>query len=312
MINALKNKTKVILRNFLTQSLLFRYLGKLIVVNNQRKILEHTKSNKVIFLNPVSPTLGKGKLDNYFHFIFDLLFPLNKLINDSPNDVVFAFKDIGLYTDRLKSLFCKRIIIIENKENFDDVKQSSLIGMNPKWVHITDETALNFKNDVFNKLGIRESVDIPKKIILVERIPLDTEIKSRAISKVGGSSRRSILNHDELSIALKSMIKPPYEFLNLQMENLSFSQQALFFDSAVIMIAQHGAALANALWMKTGSILIELSSYKSRDHGSSICRINEKKYYLYQTDSEHPKIDIDHFKKWILNNANLEKYFYNK
>ncbi|MGH7884164.1 MAG: glycosyltransferase 61 family protein [Thermodesulfobacteriota bacterium] len=247
-------------------------------------------------------------MDNYFHFIFDLLFPLNLLMKKISYDVVFAFKYIGVNTERLQNLFPGRIKILDNEDEFKDIKKIDIIGMNPKWVHITNESAENFKNDICNKFGIIQSCE-SKKVILIERVPLDTEFISKAVSKVGGSLRRSIINHYDLSLAIESIVKPEYEFLNLQMEKISFSEQIQLFDSAAVMISQHGAALANSLWMKPGSVLIELSNYKNRNHGYIICRAKEINYYLYKTDGQQAQIDIDHFLNWLVNDIALNEYF---
>jgi hypothetical protein len=53
-----------------------------------------------------------------------------------------------------------------------------------------------------------------------------------------GSQRRSILNHDELSNALKE--KFGEDFASVSLEGTSVSFQYLLFSRAQIVIAQHG------------------------------------------------------------------------
>lgn len=304
----LKDKLKIVVRSILTKSFLFRFIGRILVIKNQKNIIKQSKSSKFIFLNPVRPPMGRGGIVNYYHFIFDLVMPLNILIKNSPSDVVFILNKRGNFTDTLNTLFPDRIKI-ENNFNSVNVKKMNLIGMNPKWVHISKQSAENFKSDICNKLGIIQSAN-SKKIILIERAYHDSALTSNKVSSRGGSLRRSIVNHNDLSSALMSMVKAPYEFYNLKMEYLSFSEQIYYFDRAVIMIAQHGAALANCLWMKPGSIVIELSSFESRDHALNISRLRKHNYYLYKTTGKHVEIDINDFENWILNNSNLRKYFH--
>ena len=67
------------------------------------------------------------------------------------------------------------------------------------------------------------------------------------------SHRRLVLNEEELLKTLK-----PYGFQKVYLENLSFAQQVLLFDKVEIVIAPHGAGLANLVFCRPNIHVIEL------------------------------------------------------
>ena len=258
-----------------------RRMSALTTVYNQRKIIELSKSSKLIFLEPVSPGTCSGNIENYYHFIFDLVFPLNCLIKKAPPDVIFVIKDFGIYTDRLQHLFPGRIEIEREINIPGNAKRIHLIGMNPKCVYFKSGTLENLKIDICRNLDIAQDGK-PNKILLIERLPPDSNLITYATSEGGGTTRRSILNHEDLTSTLRSMVRSPLEFHNLQLENMTFKEQVHYFDRALIVIGQHGAGLANCIWMRRESIVIELSS-KPSNFFQPLCKLKKHHYFLYKT-----------------------------
>lgn len=296
----IKKKLRKLIRDNLCNSSLFLYLGRILVDYNHRKLISISKSESLIFLKPVSPTLGMGGPGNYYHFILDFLMPLNFLIKESSADVVFALEHFGNHSKKLQDIYPGRIKIIDDENHIKSFKHRKLVGMNPKWVSLSNERVEKFKNDLFERLNITEGNPSFRSVVLVER-------GSSGYSR--GASRRSIINHEELSLSLKSIVEKSYNFYDLQMENLSFEEQLLIFDSAEVVIAQHGAVLANCLWMRAGSKLIEINPYKNRNHGKRIAEIKKLDYFVYKTSNEHAAIDTKHFVDWLAGFKELEKYF---
>jgi len=287
-----------------------RRMGALTTAYNQRKILELTKSSKLIFLEPVSPGMCRGNIEHYYHFIFDLILPLNCLIKKTSPDVIFIIKDFGIYTDRLQHLFPGRIKI-KNEINIPrNTKKINLIGMNPKCVHFTSGTLESFKRDICRNLDVAQD-DRPNKILLIERLPPDSNLITNATSVGVGATRRSILNHEDLTSTLRSMVRSPLEFHNLQLENMTFKEQVHYFDRALIVIGQHGASLANCIWMKRESIVIELSN-KPSNFFQPLCKLKKHHYFLYKTVDKHITVDTNDFANWILKDARLKNFFYHQ
>ncbi|MEM9905555.1 MAG: glycosyltransferase family 61 protein [Cyanobacteria bacterium P01_D01_bin.44] len=276
------------------------------VASNQRKILKFAKSNKLIFLEPTPPPRGSGSIENYYHFIVDTVLPLYFVLTQTPADVIFIIRGLGIHADKLRQLFSNRIKV-EDKTNIQrGFKTSALVGMNPRFVNVNSSDLEKFKGDICSYLKVDQNSQ-SNRILLIERLPPDPYFI--ATGHESGSSRRSILNHGELASALKSMVKAPFEFHNIQLEKISFEEQVDYFDKALVVIAQHGAGLANCIWMKQNSIVIELNSREELEHFKVISKLREHHYFLYKTSSIHATVDINSFTNWLLSNEKLNRFF---
>ena len=65
------------------------------------------------------------------------------------------------------------------------------------------------------------------------------------------------------------MVDLKFEFYNLKLENIPFKEQIEYFDSATLVIAQHGAGLANLLWMQEKTVVVEFG-FKAKKHFEKI------------------------------------------
>jgi len=94
------------------------------------------------------------------------------------------------------------------------------------------------------------------RILLIERADPDPfYYSSLAHLKGSANERRSIGNHAELAAALAAIYPG---FRNLKLETLPLAEQAAWFGLTDILVAQHGAALSNILWMRRGTHVIEI------------------------------------------------------
>ncbi len=94
------------------------------------------------------------------------------------------------------------------------------------------------------------------RILLIERADPDPFYQS-SLAQIKGTAnqRRSIGNHAELAAVLAATYPG---FRNLKLETLSLAEQAAWFGLTDILVAQHGAALSNILWMRRGTHVIEI------------------------------------------------------
>jgi hypothetical protein len=94
------------------------------------------------------------------------------------------------------------------------------------------------------------------RILLIQRGPsLEFYKSDEAEAKGSGQDRRSILNHDALYHSIKAA---HVGCRNVFAEQLTLSQQFALFSSADIILAQHGAALANIIWARPGATVVEI------------------------------------------------------
>ncbi len=284
-----------------------RYWNTLTIAYIQRKVALLSKSSDTIFLTPVRPRGCGGHIDRYYHFIFDLAFPLYLLIEKTPSNVIFVVKEFGGNSERLQHMFPNRLKV-ENKNDVwsADEKTIKLIGMNPKGVLLKSNMYENFKSYIFNNFAIEQDKK-RNKVLLIERISPAPQFLAEATGS--GSLRRSIINHAELASEMESMVQEPYEFHNLRLENVSFREQLQLFDSAMVVVGQHGAGLSNGVWMQPKSILLELNHIDNVTHFQMISKAKELQYRMYKTSDAHAEIDINDFVNWIMNNEQLKDIF---
>ena len=273
---------------------------------NQRSIIRLATSTNNIALNPVPPFSAGGHVEHYYHFIFDLLLPLSFIIKKTPSNVIFSLNGFGVLTPILLKLFDNRVRIRSNAWE----RKVNLIGMNPIQININHFQYKNLKEMVCEKLNI-DSTSKPNKILLIECIPPDPYYQTSATIKGSGSSRRSIKNHDELEKYIRSKVSPNYEFHNLKLEKISFEDQIRYFDSAVAVIAQHGAGLANILWMPEKSVVIEFG-FNSKNHYERLSLLMKHYYFLFDNKEPHIKIDCVDFSNWLSKNEITRDFFIDK
>lgn len=281
---------------------LIRYKNWLKVKNNQNQITKLPKQDKNLLLKVEYPAKCGGNLDNYYHFIVDLLLPFDLIFSKKIDNNFFFIEDNSPFIKIMIQLYPENINVIKNINNLDSYKILPLQGMSPLGVIVTRKQVEYFRKNIFSKLNI----DINKKnnkILLIERL----SPSQNAITKNTGATRRSIINHQELKSTISSMVKDSFEFHNLELENMTFKEQINYFNEADLIIAQHGAGLVNCIWMKETTKVIELS-HKYEGHFRTLSKIKNLDYYIYFTNSPHATIDLTDFKNWLIS-KNLHKYF---
>ncbi len=276
------------------------------MTRNQEHLLELSEQNNHILLQPRIPAL-KGSVEHYYHFLFDLLFPLILLDNKVESDVIFYLEPIGPFTEVVQEIFPHRVKIITKEQSKEIPVKSSIIGMNPALVELTFNQVNEVKNTLFEYYGIQPEHE-PKRILLVERIPPSEFYLKEAKIKGAGASRRSILNHNEILEFLSKVIRDEYQFLNLQLEHVSFKEQLRLFSSTECFIGQHGAALANAVWMPKGATLLEFGCRK-KTHFPKLSNLIEIDYNEMPFEDSHITVETKKLQQKLSSMTYAKKFF---
>lgn len=272
------------------------------VRRNQRQILSACQNNDRVFLKP------DNRVEHFYHFLFDLSLPLWSLLDSAPNSVKFVIKPFGIFSERISQMFPGRVEFESDESQICKLPQMLLLGMNSRFVKPNSAVWQSFKRQVCLAFQIEPSAH-PNQVLLIERMPPEPYFVHDAVKKGSGASRRSIPNHDELASALESIIHSPYQFQNVQLERILFEEQVRLFDNASLVIGQHGAGLANCLWMQPGSNVIELSHDSRLDHFRVLCRAMNHGHTLYQTTGSHVAIDVGGFIASCFGRDSLSSYF---
>ncbi len=98
--------------------------------------------------------------------------------------------------------------------------------------------------------------DARPRILLIHRgRPDPFYLSDSAESKGAGALRRSIRNHDELVERIAGAFG---HCASVALEGLPLARQVALFAAADVIVAQHGAALANLIWADRRAVVIEI------------------------------------------------------
>jgi hypothetical protein len=128
------------------------------------------------------------------------------------------------------------------------------------------------------------------RILLVERGPSPSFYRSESSEvKSSGSERRSIPN---LSDIYESLRRAHPGCLVVRPETLSLARQFALFSTADVVIAQHGAALANTIWARPGATVVEIVPDEVRvDFFRDLARCLGLRYRRLRQEHSHADVD---------------------
>jgi hypothetical protein len=203
----------------------------------------------------------RGNIDHYYHFFFSCFVPLLVYHHEHPlQEVVLCSSHIGFRMAAILNVVLPKVPIIRHckpsrirLKAFDgnygsDVKlitpweRDYVIGHLSSLVQSTD-------NDRF-------------KVLLIGRMSVQRQRESKVErADTTGAQRRSIQNFDVLEKILQEQFGEGV--LTVYLEEHTILEQFSFFRNAQVIIAQHGAALANTLFVDSNYTkgIIEISPY---------------------------------------------------
>jgi hypothetical protein len=213
-----------------------------------------------------------GSVEHYYHFLLGFLVPLVTWNSNSrvPEDSKVYIRSCAILDRILLELCLPNLVILEKNvhSNLASATEYSgeilrhicLEGFDHPRAYSKDVFALA-KREIVRRLDIGNlekcalTSDVAReRIIFINRKEADPFYQSpRAEVKTSGSMRRSIPNIDELELAFSD-----YGVKVVNLEGSTLREQVRLFATANVIIAQHGAALANLLFSSPGQTLIEI------------------------------------------------------
>ena len=212
------------------------------------------------------------------------LIPLDTQLMTQKNILSIKRKYAGIFTNSLRKIINKWFIEQINTYNF--------------FVH----SNYNIKNiDIIiieRKINVSFKTEYSKNIVKSENKKLyDSKKKS-------GAQRRYIINHAKFVQCIKDYF-PKKNIINISTEYMSIFEQFYLFHNAKLVIAQHGAVLANIIFMKNKKSVVELI-HKEQLTKNWFLNLSKEcdnlKYMQYITDEENPDINLEHFKLFLDDN----------
>ena len=251
---------------------------------------------------PLRIARSSGRVNHYFHFIMDFVWPIfHWLDNDAGwlGDETIAISSMEpgpLFFDRIFleifgiTLLQATLVDRLRFKFFDSTPRVELMGCNSRFrdyltafgsLSAARQSVETFRGYLHRRFHC--SKGHPKTIMLIERALGESR---------RGATRRSIINHNELKTSLETYCaQHRVMFRNIKLESMTFREQFELFSRNGIVIGQHGAGLANAMWLTPHqSSLVELADERSPDHFRNYCSDFEIDYirlYLKAEESSH-------------------------
>lgn len=223
----------------------------------------------------------EGSVTHYYHFFFGALVPLIEYHLANSSKVFRILTDVGPF----KSILCELPLTISelrgpnlslpghfhDDKSLNQCKQAGEVSLRAYDCFNNDffnlphfpkpsKTTVQAVNHFFHKSVPFYIRELPTyDVILIERAQ-DAYYQQGGcadrdrIYQTSGSERRSIPNHLELVAAVRAECSERgLTFCNISLERTSVFYQYHIFTGAKLVIAQHGAALANIFFMAFGN-----------------------------------------------------------
>jgi Glycosyltransferase 61 len=237
-----------------------------------------------------------GSVEHYFHFLLGYCIPLVHYFLKNRPDLVqtkLVVRSCGPLTHILGDLPINLRILPKEEHSLllSNENCVELYGFDlPQYY--SNFVFTEFRDFVQEKAEDRRIAAPRAPILLIEReAPHPFYGSDEAEIKFSGAARRVIKNHQELASWL---IAAHPEAHNIQLVGTSLYEQFTRFHAADLVIAQHGAALGNILFMKEGSRVLEIGSGKAKPRSrmfEALCATMRLKYFHLAASGEFLTIE---------------------
>ena len=263
-----------------------------------------------------------GSVEHYYHFLLGFLAPViiahTNIYNAKSKQNVYI-RSCAIMDDHLIGINLPEVNIISKFEHKRlKVEESERTSGNSKLKFIEydgyDDPAkyiykdfctvnsvvkkqLNSEIKRFKQEFNVSNFDNSPKIVLINR-EVAHPFYSTDISEIksAGSARRSIANFDDLE---QSIVKQHKNTLSVTLENKSLAYQIALFSYADVIIAQHGASLANIIWCNSEATIIEIfptdmqKAVIMKDHFKNLAKCMKIDYKKIIQEHSHSEVNIN-------------------
>lgn len=220
-----------------------------------------------------------GSVEHYYHFLLGYLLPLCAYAGQNGNDTSILLAracgplsrlvcEVGIpglvlcerqshaeLLHRVAELGLQRVEIAgldlwKEPSQYDEDRVALVAGQAMRYI----EHRLGGEIDALRKKLEAEWTASPRLVVIKREDPDPYYLSDLAEIKGGGARRRTIANMAELSAALVARFE---QTKVVSLEHWGLSEQIALFQTADVVVAQHGAALSNLVWMRPHTDVFE-------------------------------------------------------
>ena len=293
-------------------------------MNKNKNIIKKNTEHKYIFYNIYSV---HGDIKHYYHFLLGVFIPMIleyikyqkryenitfiidknlgpffRILFELPIDIKLKmfmpdFDELKIENKYLipldtQLMNLKNISFIQRK--YAGIFTYSIYKKINNWFHYQ----IDVNNIMIKPIQIYDIVIIERKTNICYKSLYSKKNKVNNIFKTSGSERRTIINHNEFVKNIKKYY-PNNSVLNKPLECLSIYEQYYLFNNAKLIIAQHGASLANIIFINNiiGNVIeiVFKDRLKKDNWFESLAKSCNVRHFQYLTDAENVIIDISKF-----------------
>ena len=236
---------------------------------------------------PVLAAPHWGSVEHYYHFLLGYLLPFLAATHAERRQARFLVRDCGPMTAHFSILeeWCVNII---------DREELASLAADPRAVAPRGFDHVRRYRDPALRQAIAILLDLlhvrcrtpagRDRLLLINRAAPDPYYSTdRSEVKSAGSERRSIPNIDELAEELAE----DWNVSLVTLEGLSLSEQARLFRTADVIVAQHGAALANIVFCTPETRIVEIDPHRGNSIFGDLASVIGAQYARVEQDGPH-------------------------
>lgn len=238
-----------------------------------------------------------GSVQHYYHFLLGFMVPLVIRLERQPpaTPADFFIRSCGPMDRHLAALGYSNLKFLPPFLQKSGLHRLFMAGEKLAGYDVAgryDQTVLRAAAGIIaSRLGVKdgEKSSRPPKIVAVNRSVDRFYNTSRSEIKDSGAQRRSIPNYAVLEKHLSAVRQ---NFHSLVLEGATLADQIRHFQTADVIIAQHGAALANLIFARPGARVVEiLPPNHPGEYFSELAKCLELDYRVYHQAGAHAEVN---------------------
>jgi hypothetical protein len=204
--------------------------------------------------------LGRGgSPEHYYHFMLGFLAPILLRPDGESEGTRYLIPSCGMLDERLHELAIRDLVIMPKGPWWDLLRAgkhrvTKIYGFDDP-LYYDAEAFARFKDVLFARLNIPQAA-ASDRLLIVNRGESPAFYQSDVVqNKFSAKLRRSVPNMGEARARLSGAgIRNDM----VELETTGLRDQVILFSKTRVLVAQHGAALTNMLWMPPGGVIVEI------------------------------------------------------